>query len=1634
MPEYLTDADLVQQPQSDFLTEADLVAPVKVGKKVVKKKVAKPSVGALREQAAGAKVPADTGVLEGHDWDVEGGQPQIQLQVKPSTSLDFRSPEVSVTTATPKLKLTPTRAKRREGESFDEFNIRASQFESAKKQEELQAKAERAAVRSKVTPNKWSAERALREQLPKAVAEQVLTAFPVLMGVNEAAPTAFGQGIENVLRPTFYGAEKLSGTGTDYFAQENSMPRLSEEDSKSRMNKVYEGLGSTVPYGIASALGGMPATALLGAANNGAQVYEEAMTKGASHEQALQAAIPGAFIGSLEGLMGLGTGKFFEQIGKGTAGSFIAGLGEEELQELFTQAANNVNAKMLSGYDPNRAISEGMWDTFVTTLGTAGLAHGATLVGGGHSDVKSSLPASPSFHPTEIQQMEQRSLQVGKPVALRPETRDAYVARNQEIKQQLMTLDPMSPDFARLADEHTRLARAIDDTPDTVPESTEALRKHLVEKNLGHEGAADEMLGILRPSEEGTIKDRSVELAARFYPNKTSDTKGGTVYLSPEALGNLFIESEGSRSGIGALNENVDKVREVAAKVAESDPALSQSLVSAADEAERKGLSQVSLISYRQGQGLPETRKLIRHESFHTGQWGALDQVGEGPDIRALHDPDVIYHPVLAKMASSEIGQQVLNYYEGDHDALATELAAYSAAGQYDLFGLSEADAASYLTDYLTGIAETHGPGALDALAGTARLSPTVAQKVKEISSESKPKNFGQANRDFAAQLRAQPSASGGVEGTAGSSENSGSVESGGPAEAADQAEVGGVAGGSPSNTTSGTGSEDSGGGNLYVNVLSSDVVKDISKRAGEVLKQLGIAENPLLPPHEQIMKALAEQPDKVQPAAVAAAMREQGITGEDLVKSVDEAAANAGRTLQALQQADAHWQRVIKENPEWAVEAAKQGLHAFGIGPKPEKVLQEGIKGLKASALGRTMWERSGDLYRKMLLTRFSTAANNALSTLPRIPLDLLDGLMTGAAMGAIDPKKWAGTDTATRAEGAKAGALAGMQASLRVATAFPEAAKRILRMGETPSHNFNEMVIAQMEQLHPDLHSKLEGKASGIEDIKETKVRIDKLKELLPYLNDASKQKEYEAELNMYQKRYDTNHTVLGKLFNKTNWMYDQFLKPGNIQEFFFRRPYFVGALAKRAAAAGFDLSELATNAATLKDFANDPAGKDAVAITQLPTFADLPPEVWEAAADDALTFTYAYAPKADRGVVENLFATWAQSMNKLGLAGAVIDAFPKATYNGLKFAYEYSPLGMIKPGMNAIRDAGEGAKNIQYDDASRLAKATLGTAMFATALALRKEAGGEEWWQIKTGKKDKKGQPIYLNAKKYMPFSGFLYLADVAMRFGKRDVDKKYGDELAELYLNSRRTDNAGAAFFDAAKELYDYWDTGASMKDKTKAAIGKPFANIFAAPLTPLVNLRDLVAQFDEDEAAKRDMKSSPLLGPSIDRIPWLRSNEKYGLPLYQPPTEPAPQSSSAAPALTELGISLDPGTNFATREFARLGISPIRWLKPDPDPKINRAQYAAYAKRLALIAPKIEASPLYQSKTDAQKAAFWEAKLSGPDGLAAEAKELGQQANPQEINRREILKSQPPLQRKASGLDKKVQEMKNKAVP
>ncbi|TXH14848.1 MAG: hypothetical protein E6R03_08405 [Hyphomicrobiaceae bacterium] len=1697
--------------------EADLVAPVaKVkGKKVMPKKPAKPTLDKLKKQAAAFETPfAQTQAQEGYEFQVEGAPSQVELKVKPLTDLDYKKPmfELGQTKAeAPKLK--PIKARRRLDESAEDFTLREAQFEDYKKKSKIAEQQQRAEV--------------IRKTAPK-------------LGL-EKYPIAMAEGVSNVLRPIASAAEQASGTGTDYFAYYNQMPKIGQQEADEWGVKVAEGLGSTIPFGIASALGGMPATVIIGAASNSASTYEDAKMRGASDEAALAAAVPGAVIGSLEGLFGLGTGRFMKEIGKGGIKTLFGGVAEEELQELTSQALNNVNAKWLSGYDPQRALSEGLWETFTTTLGTAGLMHGAGAASGiaaRLSDPKlkadEALRALPEpdrkavqfaslspdlnsfkaltpkqrqaallnwhmeahpvfrdetgnpkifYHGTKVGEIDffdtQSDSNIGSHFGSKRAANSFADSKEEEgtvvypvylnIKNPAITSDRypigIGPESLKAALQDVKTLEGdsifskeeIDDwvgkmrTSDFMVQmagdkifkaaleakgfdgiqykneiedpghiSTIAFYPHQVKSAWAREfdpGSAKLELSELEktPKGWGTAESRFkfTQPAARFYEGRGEN--GGTLYINPQMAKKMFGDSA-EYSSAGGINIETSNFGKGLRHLDPKDP-QTKVLEKAFAEAIQKNLPSINIVNYSEGQGM-WARRIARHESFHRGQYlasrEALKAKGqEGlfqPDIGTIHDPAMHDHPVVQRVANSPIGESIKSRYEESYApaALTFETAAYMASNDFRRFGVTADEAATFVADYLESVANKSGVKGLQALVDGTRLIPSIEQKAKEIISGRTEQTIGIG--------RGSADVSGRLGGTVDEFAESGLVGGG------DKGDGGG-------GVSEAIGPEPP---NIYTTVLSSDAVKQIAKKAGDVLKVLGIPENPLLPPHEQIMRALKDHPDKATPEAIGAAMRQLGLDGKDLVEAVDEASKHAGQLLRNLQDANAKWTKTIKDDPKWATEAAKTGAHILGLGPSPKEVLKEGLASLEASELGRTWWQRSGDLYRKMLLSRFSTAAVNSITTTVRLPLDLIDGAATGAAMGALNPKKYAGKSDATIAEAAKEGAIAGAQATMRVAMAFPEMAKKLLRK-PTPEMDTNDLIISQMENLHPELHTKLTGLSTGLDVIKESKAKIEDLKSLLPYLNDSEKQKEYEAKLNILQKRYDQNNSMLGKMFNKTGWVYDQFIKPSTVQEFFFRRPYFVGALVKRAKDAGYDLYNLIENTKRIEDFSKDPTGQDVNEVLNLQTLANLPPEVWEGAADDALTFTYAYAPKKDRGVVENLYATWIQSMQKLGLAGAIIDAFPKATYNGLKFAYEYSPLGMLKPTLNIAGDVRAGGREaVKSNDVSRMVKGGLGMAMFATALYIRKEHGGEEWYQIKTSRKDKKGQPIYMNVKKYMPFAGMLYLADVANRAweGRLFEAKTHADDMAELYLNARRADSGGAAFFDLTKEMMDWMDTGAPLKDKTKAAAARPLANVLGAPLTPLVNLRDMVAQFDEDEAARRDQKGAPILGPAIDKIPWLRSSEKYGLPLTQPPTEQAPRPFSAAPGLTWFGVNLDPGSNFATREFARLGLSPIRWLRPHPDPTINKAQYAAYAEILSELGPAIEADINYQQASDKEKAAYLEALLSGADGFAGVAKQIGEQANPQYVEMEKLRQTQKPLMRKSTGLDKAIQEMKN----
>jgi len=633
------------------------------------------------------------------------------------------------------------------------------------------------------------------------------------------------------------------------------------------------------------------------------------------------------------------------------------------------------------------------------------------------------------------------------------------------------------------------------------------------------------------------------------------------------------------------------------------------------------------------------------------------------------------------------------------------------------------------------------------------------------------------------------------------------------------------------------------------------------------------------------------------------------------------------------------------------------------------------------------------GALPRKMALTRLSTFWTNVWGTLGFLPLTILDGAITGLGLQALDPKRYSQDSELSLAQKATKRIKEGMRPATNVLLAMTPKSLGAILNRNTGMEKFDQ-VANELEILHPDIYTKLHGVEHSTLKQETADVTVSLLREVLPLMPDGKERLEVEQKFKEIDRHQRFNKSLAGKAYGKTEWAYDYLLRPMTWQEYAFRRPFFVGALQRELAQEGLDLWDLVASGNL------SAASRPAI----------------EKAVDAALEFTWSYTPhERDHGVIEASTNTLIKSINKLGPVGFLVEAFPRAIYNGLKFWYEWGPWGGVTPAIKTISNLSKSRRDaIAYRDIQRISRAALGTVLYGAALSLRSSAGGEEWWQLATGRKDSKGRPIYYNAKRIPQLAFFLWAADSAQRVAEhREVDKKFQQEGLELYASMRRTGSTEQ--LGAVDAFLDWWQE----KDNSESAargLARPAGQLLALPLTPFINVRDVWGQFSTDEAARKDLRDEPLTAPALDRLPWFRRR----LPNFQSPTETGITPTSNDPLTTVVpGIVFDPGTSFAGREFARLGITPYHWLKRDASPKIDRAQFAMYSKILESIGESLSQDPSYLQASDLEKAARWEALLAGPDGIAAIAREAGLAADPNEAAKRELRKTIPPLRRRAN---------------
>jgi hypothetical protein len=327
------------------------------------------------------------------------------------------------------------------------------------------------------------------------------------------------------------------------------------------------------------------------------------------------------------------------------------------------------------------------------------------------------------------------------------------------------------------------------------------------------------------------------------------------------------------------------------------------------------------------------------------------------------------------------------------------------------------------------------------------------------------------------------------------------------------------------------------------------------------------------------------------------------------------------------------------------------------------------------------------------------------------------------------------------------------------------------------------------------------------------------------------------------------------------------------------------------------------------------------------------------------------------------------------------------------------------------------------IRPNDYKRFAAGIVGTIMYTLANSLIESGGGgDEWWQVDTGTTGKNGEPLFIDIRSDTPLANWMRVADLSRRVNEgRLNDIRFSKEMVELYTGMQRGTPEMAEALDAMVEM---WSDGDEPKDNVSTNFGRRLSLL----TKPFVNIRNLWAVFSEEENKRKDLKGTGFLGPLIDNLPYFRRS----LPDLNPPTQKPPVLASEYPATQWFpGVKLVEGENFAGREWKRLGFFNRRFLQPDPNPVVNRAQNEYFRRAVAVLGRNLEKNAHYNSRDDTGKAAIWEYYISGDDGIAAEAREYGLEADPiyqlQEEMRRDS--EQGPLQRKASGLEEKIKNIK-----
>jgi hypothetical protein len=401
--------------------------------------------------------------------------------------------------------------------------------------------------------------------------------------------------------------------------------------------------------------------------------------------------------------------------------------------------------------------------------------------------------------------------------------------------------------------------------------------------------------------------------------------------------------------------------------------------------------------------------------------------------------------------------------------------------------------------------------------------------------------------------------------------------------------------------------------------------------------------------------------------------------------------------------------------------------------------------------------------------------------------------------------------------------------------------------------------------------------------------------------------------------------------------------------MQDYWYRRAIFANTITYVLLKKGIDINEAGISDDLLK-YVNK---------------ADI-----EKAVDDALYFTYSKTPEIP--IVKGLVDV----VNKAPFLLTGVIPFPRFIANALAFQFKHSPAGFA-----SLLTPGEIAK-LKAGDYKTLSQAVVGTTLLLTAVEMkRKGSEDHKWYEVETSS----GKTV--DMRPYFPLTPYLLVADMIVRneSGRGGPDAK--DVLQGL---------TGAQFRAGASiQLVQNVIDGMSELD-TEEKINKFFSdytsNVLGGYLTPVRMFGDFIDAgrfyLDEDFEGQKFRRPVPTGEFLTDTANQLKTNIPFVKEQFPESESPTREANPGRPDTVQIpftgidapgplvrqltGATVREEKNPAEREFDRLGFKRRDILPYSGNAIVDQTRAKYMGKPVEIMVGALVESPMYKSKTNAEK--------------------------------------------------------------